>query len=300
MLASSAAHAGSLASKRTKMADGAVPLTREQCVDGDEPGAKKAKLPRTVQLSGSELRVNTSLAGSEITAEFDPVGGMISVDVSSGASYVNASVNAYELFSRMELDVKKRPGFARAVTSAIKLDRVQSLSGDSSSPTSIYCNADELPASQLDHYHRILNRTCRELKNACFYAPHVVVKATDPDDRTNTTEYALSLAFSANSNRLTAKFRSLETDKVTGSFEVCAVEIADTITKTLNSSNDEELDEAFMSFTGMAKPPGEARLWYAHTHGRGVFALHLLLPQDCFTEARDIYVESFKFNVLQN
>jgi hypothetical protein len=299
MLASSAAQAASSASKRTKMEEAVVPLTREQCVDGENADAKKAKLHRAVKLYGSELRVHTSLAGSEIAGEFDPVSGVVSVDVSSGASYVSASINAYGLFGRMELDVKKKPGFARAVTSAIKLDRVQSVAGDSSSPTSIYCNADELPMSQLDHYHRILDRTRREFKNACFYAPVVVVKATDPTDRTSTTEYALSIAFSSN-NRLTAKFRSLETDNVTGSFDISATEIADTITKTLNSSNDEKLDDAFMSFTGTAKPPGKERLWYAHTHGRGVFALHLLLPKDCFTDTKDIYVECFKFNVLQN
>lgn len=272
--------------KRTKYAYETY-LTREQCI-GEPKDASDDKMSTPVRIQPEELQLQTSIRDSCVNANFRPIQGTISVDVGGEGGFLTLTINTKRLYSRLGISPIMSHGAPKAICAAIKMDRVHSTTGDSSSPTTVYAGNDQLHESQLDHNRALDSRIKREFSNVYFYAPRVLIDAVRGTDK---AQYAVSLSY-REPGLLTARFTCMESEMVTGHVVASSSTVAEQLIKALHATKDESLETAFETFTDTVYPStGEEREWKLQPAGKGQFNFFVKLPTDCFTEGEDVYAQ---------
>lgn len=272
--------------KRRKYAS-EIQLTREQCA-AEPQNPKDEKKPTSVKIQPGELHLQTSISDSSVSSFFTPMQGTINVDVSGDGGFVSLTIDTKPLYSRLGISTALSPGAPKAICSAVKLDRVSSSAGDSSSPTTVYSNHEELHESQVDHNRTLETMLKTEFQNLCFYGPNVFVDAAKGREKTN---YVATIAY-RESGLMTARFKSVETESITGEIIVTASKISERLTKALNATEDESLEECFDTFTDTVCPAtDDEQDWKLQPVGKGVFKLLVKLPDDCFTDGDTVFVQ---------
>jgi hypothetical protein len=210
------------------------------------------------------------------------------VDVSGEGGFLTLTIDTKRLYSRLGIRPVMSPGAPKAICAAIKLDRVHSTTGDSSSPTTVYASNDQLHESQMGHNQALTSLIKREFRNASFYARRVLVDAVNGTDK---AQYVVALSY-RESGLLTARFTCVESEEVTGNVVVSSSTVSEQLVKTLHATKDESLETAFETFTDTVYPAtGEEQEWKLQPTGKGQFNFFVKLPNDCFTDGEDVYVQ---------